>query len=321
METANARLSEKSGKITDLLNRYSTLAILLLMIVIITICEPLFISPMNILNVIRQISIIAIAGFGVTMIIITTGIDLSLGSIIAIASVTSASFAHPGEYPLIVTILVGLAGGVLAGLVNGLLVAYAKLPAFIATLGMMISARGVAYIITKGHPVTGFSKEFDFIGRGYLLGIPFIIYVLLFCGIVSYVILRHTKLGRCIYAVGGNEQAAIVSGINVKKTLMFVYTYSGLMSAVSGILLASRLSSGQPTAGTGYELDAIAGAVIGGTSLSGGIGTIQGTFIGALIIGVLNNGMDLLHVSAYWQMLARGAIIVGAVLLDRLRNK
>lgn len=321
MEMPITKSSVNRDVLLNIMKKYSIALILLGMVVILSIIEPTFLTPLNVINVVRQITLIAIVGFGVTLIIITTGIDLSSGSIIAVAAVASASFAHPGEYPLIVSILIGLSVGAIAGLLNGIMVAYAKLPAFIATLGMMISARGIAYIFSKGHPVVGFSKQFDFIGRGYIFGIPFMIYVLIITGTITYIILRHTKLGKCIYAIGGNEQAAVVSGINVKKNLLFVYTYGGIMASIAGIMLASRLSSGQPTAGTGYELDAIAGIVIGGTSLSGGIGTIQGTLIGALIIGVLNNGMDLLHVSAYWQQVLKGLIIIGAVLLDRVRNK
>jgi inositol transport system permease protein len=321
MEASKRGLLENKQKLAKFISQYSIVLILLGMMAILTIFEPRFLTAMNLINVVRQITLIAIVGFGATMIIITTGIDLSSGSIIGLASVTAASFAHPEQYPLIVPILIGLIAGAVAGGVNGILVAYAKLPAFIATLGMMTAARGVTYIISDGHPITDFSKEFDFLGRGSFLGIPFMIYVLIFMGLISYIILRHTKIGKCIYAIGGNEQAAVVSGINVKKYLMFVYIYAGIMSAVSGILLASRLSSGQPTAGVGYEMDAITGVVIGGTSLAGGIGTIQGTLVGALIIGVLNNGMDLLHVNAYYQQVLKGAIIVGAVLMDKIRNK
>lgn len=322
MQVTTAKSSENRKTVKDYLSQYSILLILLGMIIVLTFMSKSFLTASNMLNVVRQISLIAIVGFGATMIIITTGIDLSPGSVIAVAAITASSFAHPEQnLPLIVPIALGLLVGAAAGLVNGFMVAYAKLPAFIATLGMMTAARGIAYILSQGHPVVGFTEQFDYIGRGDLLGIPFIIYIMVICAIISYIILRHTKLGKRIYAIGGNEQAAVVSGINVKKNMLFVYLYGGLMASVSGIILASRLSSGQPTAGLGYEMDAITGVVIGGTSLSGGIGTIQGTLIGALIIGVLNNGMDLLHVSAYYQQVLKGVIIIGAVLLDKFRNK
>jgi inositol transport system permease protein len=321
LEITTNKRSLDSKKILYVLNKFTIFFILIGMVIILTILEPNFITPMNLINIIRQISLIAIIGFGLTMIIITTGIDLAPGSIIAVVGVGSALFAHPGEYPLAVSIILGLALGVAAGLINGLIIANLKIPAFIVTLGMMISARGVAYIFSDGHPITGFSKGFDYIGRGYLFGIPFMIYVLVFVGIVSHIILSHTRLGKSIYAIGGNEQAAVVSGINVKRTLLFVYMYGGLTSGVAGIMLTSRLAAGQPTMGLGIELDAIAAVVIGGTSLMGGVGTIVGTLIGALIIGVLNNGMDLMHVSSYYQQVAKGLIIVGAIILDKYRNK
>jgi inositol transport system permease protein len=321
LEITTNKRSLDGKNILYFLNKFTIFFILIGMVIILTILEPNFITPMNLINIIRQISLIAIIGFGLTMIIITTGIDLAPGSIIAVVGVGSALFAHPGEYPLIVSIVLGLALGVAAGMINGLIIANLKIPAFIVTLGMMISARGVAYIFSDGHPITGFSKGFDYIGRGYLFGLPFMIYVLVFVGIVSHIILSHTRLGKSIYAIGGNEQAAVVSGINVKRTLLFVYMYGGLTSGVAGIMLTSRLAAGQPTMGLGIELDAIAAVVIGGTSLMGGVGTIAGTLIGALIIGVLNNGMDLMHVSSYYQQVAKGLIIVGAIILDKYRNK
>lgn len=302
------------------LQRYSIAFVFILMIIIMTMLSPNFLEPKNLMNVVRQISIIAPISFGATMIIITTGIDLSAGSVVALVSVVCASFAHPNEYPLIVPILIGILVGGFTGLVNGVLVAKGKLPPFIATLGMMTAARGLALIYSDGRPITNFSSEFDFIGRGYLFGIAFPIYVLIIVAVISHLLLKHTKFGKYIYAIGGNEQAAIVSGINVDKYKIMVYTYAGFMTAIAGILLTSRLSAGQPTAGVGYEMDAIAASVIGGTSLSGGIGTIPQTIIGALIMGVLNNGLDLLHVSAYWQQVVKGLIIVGAVLMDKQRR-
>lgn len=303
------------------LERYRIIGVLLAMVIIMTILSPNFLDSRNLLNVVRQISIISIVAFGVTMIIITGGIDLSSGSVIALVSVIAASFAHPGEYPVIVPIIVGILCGAATGLINGTLVAKAKLLPFIATLGMTTAARGAALIYSKGRPITGFSKSFDFIGRGYLFGIPFPIYILIMVAIVSHILLTHTKFGKYVYAIGGNEQAAINSGINVTKYKMLVYTYAGALTGIAGVVLTSRLSAGQPTAGVGYELDAIASAVIGGTSMNGGVGTIPGTIIGALIIGVLNNGLDLLHVSAYWQQIIKGVIIVGAVFMDNLRRR
>ncbi|MCG0276301.1 MAG: ABC transporter permease [Thermosediminibacteraceae bacterium] len=307
-------------KLASNIQRYGMVLVFFLMVTIITILSPRFLDPRNLLNVVRQISIISIVGFGVTMVIITTGIDLSSGSVIALVSVVTASLAHPNQYPLIIPILVGLLVGGITGLINGTLIAIGKLPAFIATLGMMITARGLALIYSDGRPITNFSESFNFLGQGYLFGVPFPIYVLALTALISHIILKHTKFGKYVYAIGGNEQAAIISGIDVVKYKILVYTYAGIMTAIAGILLTSRLSAGQPTAGVGYELDAIAAAVIGGTSLNGGIGTIPGTILGALIMGTLNNGLDLLHVSAYWQQVVKGFIIVGAVLMDKQRR-
>ncbi|TDT56504.1 ABC transporter permease [Fonticella tunisiensis] len=311
----------KKDKIKILFRRHGMALVLLAMVVLMTVLSPAFLTTRNLMNVVRQISVIAIIGFGVTMVIITTGIDLSSGSVLALAGVIATSFAHPNQYPLIVSIIVGLLVGAIAGSINGAFTAFGEIPAFIPTLGMMIAARGFALIFSDGRPITNLSESFEFIGGGYFLGVPFPIYVMLLTAVISHILLKHTKFGRYIYAIGGNAQAAVVSGINVRKYLVLVYTYAGLLSGLAGIVLASRLSAGQPTAGVSYELDAIASAVIGGTSLSGGVGTIPGTIIGALIMGVLNNGLDLLQVSAYWQQVLKGAIIVGAVLLDKKKNR
>ncbi|HIL72008.1 MAG TPA: ABC transporter permease, partial [Verrucomicrobia bacterium] len=222
--------------------------------------------------------------------------------------------------PLIVPITVGLAVGAFTGAISGSLVGLGKIPAFIATLGMMIAARGSALIYSDGRPISNFTSSFDFIGRGYLFGIPFPIFVLGATAISIHVLLAHTRFGKHVYAIGGNEQAAIVSGINVPKCLILVYTIAGALSGLAGILLTSRVSVGQPTLGVGYELDAIAAAVIGGASLSGGIGRVYGTVVGALLIGVLNNGLDLLRVDPNWQQVVKGMLIVGAVLMDKRRH-
>ncbi len=304
----------------NILQNYSMPIVLLIMVTLMTILSPQFLEPRNLLNVVRQISIIAIVAFGETLVIITGGIDLSTGSVIALVSVITASLAHPGQYMLIVPILVGILSGAAMGFINGIIVSR-DIPPFIATLGMMTAARGAALIYSGGRPITGFTPAFDFIGRGYILGIPVPIFILAVIAVIAHILLRRTKFGKYVYAIGGNEQAAIISGINIKKYKVLTYMFSGIMAAIAGILLTSRLSAGQPTAGQGYELDAIASVVIGGTSLSGGVGTISGTVIGALIMGVLNNGLDLLHISAYWQQIVKGIIIVGAVFMDKLRRK
>jgi inositol transport system permease protein len=267
---------------------------------------------------------------GVTMVIITGGIDLSSGSVLALAAVVSTSLAQrldwseikfPGlDVPVIVPILAALAVGAACGLVNGSLIARFKIPPFIATLGMMTIARGFALIYSE-RPVSGLTDSYNYIGQGEPFGIPVPIVILAVVAIGAHVMLNNTRFGRHIYALGGNEQAARISGINISRVKIGVYTIAGLLAGLSGLVLSSRIGSGQPGLGLGYELDAIASAVIGGTSLSGGIGTIWGTIVGALIIGVLNNGLDLLNVSAYWQTIVKGSIIVVAVIIDERKNR
>jgi inositol transport system permease protein len=321
-DTAYQRKGKLSiqGILKTNLRGLQTVFILIGMCILLSILSPSFLQVRNLLNVVRQISLISIIGVGVTFCIITTGIDLSSGSVLALVGVISTSFARE-PYPLIFAIIIGLAAGACTGFINGATSALGGIPPFIATLGMMMAARGLALIVSNGKPITNISEAYQFIGGGYFLKIPVPIYIMLLCAIISHILLKHTKFGRYVYAIGGNRQAAIVSGINVNKYLILVYTYAGIMSAVSGIVLASRLSAGQPTAGVSYELDAVASAVIGGTSLSGGVGTIPGTIIGALIIGVLNNGLILLNVSPYVQQVLKGVIIVGAVLIDKRKKK
>ncbi|PLR83492.1 sugar ABC transporter permease [Bacillus sp. V33-4] len=308
-------------KASHFLGKYGMLLILIALVVLMSILSPTFFTSGNLLNIVRQMSIIGIVAIGVTMVIITTGIDLSSGSVIALVSVMVATFAQPNSYPLVVAIFIGLGIGLLAGVINGTIIAKGKIAPFIVTLGMMTAARGAALLFSDGRPIGNLSPTFTFIGQGTLLGIPVPIFIFAFVGIISYMLLNHTKFGKYVYAIGGNEQAAIIAGVNVVKYKILIYGYAGLLSSVAGIVLTSRIASGQPTAGTMYELDAIAAAVIGGTSLTGGIGTIGGTIIGALIIGVMNNGLDLLNVSSYWQQILKGAIIVIAVLIDSRKNK
>jgi len=280
-----------------------------------------FLTVSNWTIIITQVSINALLAFGVTFVIITGGIDLSLGSIMAVTGVAAASLAHPDTYPVIVPIAIGLLAGVSMGALNGLVITKSKVPPFIVTLGMMTIGRGLALILSKGRPVSNLSDSFNFIGGGNLAGIPFPIIVLIVTFVVCSVVLKKTILGRYIYAVGGNEQAAKASGIRVNKVKMAVYTICGGLAALAGILLTSRITTGQPNAGVGFELDAIAAAIIGGTSTSGGTGTMTGTLIGALLIGVISNGLDLLNVTSYYQQVVMGAIIIGAVVLDSWNQK
>ncbi|MEB3104018.1 ABC transporter permease [Ferviditalea candida] len=308
-------------KLAVLLSRYGMLLILIALMILISILAPTFLTSENLFNIVRQMSVVGIVAIGVTFVIITTGIDLSSGSLIALVSVVVATLAHPGQYPLIITIMAGLGVGVMTGVINGTIISKGKIAPFIVTLGMMTAARGAALLYTGGRPIGNLSDSFKFIGQGDLFGIPVPILIFLFVGVVSYLLLNNTKFGKYIYAIGGNEQAAVIAGINVDKYKIILYGYAGLLSAIAGIILTSRIASGQPTAGMMYELDAIAAAVIGGTSLAGGVGTIGGTIIGALIIGVMNNGLDLMNVSSYWQQILKGAIITIAVFVDSRKNK
>lgn len=320
-KTAVADKKDYNAIAKDMVRRFGIVLVLLLMVAILSVSAPTFLKFQNIINIIRQVSIVSIIAFGSTFVLITSGVDLSPGSVLAVVSVVVASLAHPNQYPLIVPIIAGLAVGVLAGVINGSIIAGFKIPPFIATLGMFTSARGVALLYTNGKPIGDFTEEFNFIGGGQIAGIPFPIILLVIVGTISYLLLHNTKFGKYTFAIGGNEQAAIISGINVGKYKIMIYGFAGLMAAIAGIIMTARVESGQPGAGIGFEFDAITAAVIGGTSLSGGIGSIPGTVIGALIIGVLNNGMDLLNVSAYWQQVMRGVIIAGAVILDTRKNR
>lgn len=295
--------------------------ILMGIVLLLAILSPNFLTYINIINVIRQITFIALIAMGSMMIIITTGIDLSPGSIVGLTSVVVASYAHPGQHSLVITLLIGLSVGILAGLINGLLIAKTGLPPFIVTLGMFTTIRGLALLYSDGRPVNNLSKDFIFIGSGSVLGVPVPIIILLVVLVITHILLSNTQFGRHVYALGGNEQAAIISGINVRKIKILVYAYAGFMASLSGVVLSGRIASGQPGLGVGYELDAIAAAVIGGVSLSGGIGTVFGTISGALVIGVINNGMDLLNVNMYWQTISKGIIIIIAVLLDKQKVK
>ena len=246
----------------------------------------------------------------------TGGVDLSLGSLVALTGVVAASFAHPGDYLLVVPLLMGVAAGTACGAVNGAVVTLGGVAPFIATLGMMTIARGLAYVISGGRPVSDLNPNMLRIA-GDLAGIPIPVVILAGVALSAWAILANTRIGRHIYAVGGNENAARASGINVRGVKMFAYTVCGAFCGLAGIVLAARIRTGQPNAGIAYELDAIAAVVIGGTSLSGGVGSVGGTVLGALLMGVINNGLDLLNVSSYYQQIVKGMIIIGAVWLDR----
>lgn len=308
-------------KIAGYYDRFGMIIILCLLVVLMSIIAPNFLTKGNIINVFKQISFIAIVAMGVMCIIITTGIDLSSGSVIAMSSVVGASFAVEGQSVAMAFIL-ALLVGVAVGAFNGTIIAYAKIPPFIVTLGTMTIVRGIALLYSGGKPISGLNQKFTWLGAGSVFGIPVPVILLIVVTVVTHFMLNNTKFGRHVYALGGNEHAAVISGINVRKIKILVYTYASFLAALAGIALTGRVQSGQPGLGTGYELDAIAAAVIGGTSQAvGGVGRATGTIVGALIIGVINNGMDMMSVSAYWQQIVKGAIIILAVILDQFSKK
>jgi ribose transport system permease protein len=295
--------------------RLGTLAGLFGLCVLLWALTPHFLTVANLLNVLEQTSINAVIAAGMTFVIVSGGIDLSVGSLVAVAGVVLASTLHQG-LPIAIAFAASLAVGFGFGLLNGLAITLGRLPPFIATLGMMSIARGCALLFTEGRPVSGFDPAFRSIATARLAGIPAPVFVTIAVYLLAHVVLSETRFGRYVYAMGGNEEATRLSGVNVRLHKTLVYGVSGLASAVAAVLLTARLNSAQPIAGIMYELDAIAATVIGGTSLMGGEGGLGGTVIGALIMGVLRNGLNLLGVSSFVQQIVIGLVIVVAVLID-----
>ena len=300
--------------------QFGTLIGLFGLVIIFWILSPYFLTVSNLLNITQQTSINAIIAVGMTFVIISAGIDLSVGSIMAFSGVVLASCLQAG-LPIALAVIVGLFIGFLCGLVNGLLISYGNLPPFIATLGMMSVARGAALLYTDGKPISGFSDSFRTVSTGELLSIPVPVIIMIFVYVIAAFVLNSTKLGRYTYAIGGNEEASVLSGINTKYIKTMIYGLCGMLSGFAAMLLTARLNSAQPIAGLMYELDAIAAVVIGGTSLMGGEGRISGTLIGALIMQVLRNGLNLLGVSSFIQQTIIGSVIIIAVLIDMLLKK
>ena len=286
----------------------------------ITIVAPRFATSKNFYLVSRQISFVAIVALGELFVILTAGIDLSVGSVIGFSGVI-AGLSMAAGIPTPIALVLGLASGAALGLISGMLVAYVGITPFIVTLGMLSIARGAIWGITKGWPITEIPKSFLFIARGDLFGIPASVIIALIIAIFVHIVLRYTVFGRRTFAIGGNEEATALSGINVRKIKLAIYGISGLLSSVTGIMLVARFSSAQPSTGEGWELDAIAATVIGGTSLMGGVGSVSGVLIGAAIMGIIRNGLVLMKVSVYWQTLVIGTIIILAAVVDRLKNK
>jgi inositol transport system permease protein len=333
MSTATPADTQTSGfNMGAFVRKYAIIGILLLFVILLSVLtKGNFLGTQNLINVVRQVSAIGIIATGMTFVIIINGIDLSVGSIVAVSAVVSSSLAQMPDaavvkfeglqLPLIAAVLAGLLAGAVLGLINGSLIAGFKIAPFIATLGMMTAARGLALIYSEGRPISKLSDGFNFLGQGDILWIPVPIWILAIVAVLAHLVLNFTRFGRHTYAIGGNEQAARVSGININRVKVGIFGLSGMLAGLAGILLASRIGSGNPQLGTGIELDAITAAVIGGTSFNGGVGTIWGTIVGALIIGIINNGLDLLAVSPFMQQVVKGVIIVLAIIIDERKNR
>jgi ribose transport system permease protein len=306
---------DKWIRIALLLDKYRVLLIFLLLLIVASFISDAFFTVTNLMNVLRQVSIVAIVSVGMTLVILTAGIDLSVGSVLAftgaiVAGVITAGIAWP--WAILITLVVGLA----IGAVNGFIVSFGKVPAFIGTLAVMVIARGMTLVFTQGKPIVISEPAFRFIGSGKIFGIPFPVILMIVIFAIMHWVLKNTTFGRYVYAVGGNEEAARLAGISVNKLKIAVYALTGLFASISALIYTSRLMSAQPNAGNMMELDAIAAVIIGGTRLTGGKGGVTGTLIGALIMGVLDNILNLANVSPFYQDIAKGLVILAAVLID-----
>lgn len=323
--TTNKRVGQQESprnrkSVNTLLQVAGILPILILICILFSLLNPNFATPGNFINIFRQASINIVLATGMTFVILTGGIDLSVGSILAVSAVVSVLVSLiPGLGWA--AVLAGLLTGLALGLLNGALITFLDVPPFIVTLGSLTALRGAAYLIANGTTVFNRDLNFAWIGNTYLGPLPWLVLIALLTVAVSWFVLRQTVLGVQIYAVGGNERAARLTGIKVNRVLLFVYGVSGLLAGLGGIMSASRLFSATGTLGQGYELDAIAAVILGGTSFTGGVGTIVGTLLGALIIAVLNNGLTLLNLSYFWQLVVKGLVIIVAVIIDRLRRR
>lgn len=325
-EGAKSQSTSPQASIGAFVARFGALFGLILLVVFLSVTSKVFLTPDNLSNIARQATVNALLAMGLLLAIITAGIDLSVGSILALSMCTLAILAVKWHINPFLAMLVCLAVGTAVGIVNGLLLTRLHLPhPFISTLGTMNVARGLALIITGASPISGFDRagapQVLFLGGGSVGLVPVAFFVILIVYILFHILLTNTALGRHIYAVGGNTAAARLSGINVDRTLVTVYALSGLMAGMAALMLAGRTNSGFPTAGMGYELDAIAAVIIGGASFAGGSGTVGGTAIGVLLIAVLRNGLVLLNVPTEWQTVAIGLVIIGAVYVDVLRQR
>lgn len=311
--------------------KFQSLIALFALCLLISILSDKFLTVSNGWNVMRQISVNICISVGMTLIVLTAGIDLSVGSVLALCGAITAGLLKNGiqvpsadlfiGFTILGGILCGIMLGVFLGAFNGWVITKFKVPPFVATLAMLTIARGLTLLYTEGFPISGLGADFSYIGTGWLLGIPVPVWISAVIVGVAVIVTNKTRLGRYIYAIGGNESASRLSGINISRVKIIVYSIGGALAAVGGLIVTSRLDSAQPNAGISYELDSIAAVVIGGTSLSGGKGSIMGTVLGAIIIGVLNNGLVLLNVSPFWQQVVKGGVILLAVIIDKSNSK
>jgi ribose transport system permease protein len=300
--------------------KFLPFATLIVLFIALTIATPHFLTVINLSSVARQTAVINIMALGMTLVIITGGIDLSVGSILGISGLFGCMGIQHG-LPIQAAIFVGIGTGLVCGFLNGVMITQLRINPFIVTLGTLEAYRGLALVISKGLPVHGLPDAFSFLGDGNLLGIPFSLWILALCAVLMHLLLENTKLGRYAFAIGSNSSAAYYAGVPIKFHLTSVYAIAGMLTGLAGMIEASRLMTGQPTAGQGYELQAIAAVVIGGGSLQGGEGSVVGTLIGAFIMGLLSNGSDLLGINPYWQQVVIGVVIIAAVGLDELRKR
>ena len=309
-------------KLRGAFERYAIGIVLVVFIVLLEIFVPSFRSVGNVQNILLQTSINALLAIGATLVILTGGIDLSVGAILGFAGIVAALLGKPpGGGAFALALAAGIGTGLALGAVNGALVAFVRIPPFVVTLGMMSIARSLAFVASQGQPISDLSNEFLAIGQGALFGVPYPILISVVAFALFGVVLARTRFGRYVYAVGGNEEAALVSGVDTRAIKLAVYSLSGLLAGLGGVVLSARATAGISTNGEGYELTAIAAAVIGGTSLSGGRGSLLGTVAGVLIIGIMINSLDLLNISPFFQGLIQGTIIIAAVAIDTIANR
>lgn len=309
------------GSLKEFFKKTGILWVMVALVIIMSIISPTFFTSRNLINVAKQASITSVIGVGMTFVLITGGIDLSVGSVMALSGTLAASVAVADKnMPILAVILVGAALGTLCGLINGVGVSYIGFPPFIMTLGMMTIARGIPLVYTNGTPIFGLSDAFNALANSRILGIPTLVYYMVVISIIGYVILSKTVLGRQIYGIGGNEEAARLSGVPVARLKMLVYVFSGFLAGIAGILICSRITSGNGTVAQGYEMNAISAAVIGGVSMTGGSGSVLGMVVGAMILTIIQNSFDIMGVNSFYQDIIKGIIILLAVFID-LRGK